>query len=324
VPHWIRHILKGLLTLGVLVGIGLSVDLSGMQDALADARWAWVLFAFALLPVNLALDSATWGWVLGATVGHPGWGPLVKATLGGIALGFWTPVQVGEYAGRALGLNADPWAVSLTVFAQRMVDMGVGVAFGLVGLAVALFSGVVAPTLPWLSAFGLGAGTLGVLVLGARHHQWIVLQMPSWLPGKCGVVRRARLVRAMDRRTIGALGGGASLRYLVFAGQLVCLGAAFAPAAALSALCLAAALTFYAKYLLPSLTLLDVGLREGAAAGAFVLVGLPPETGVCAALFLFVVNLALPAALGVPFVVEGARSAWRSTAPASPTLASSR
>ena len=313
---WLRHILKGVLTLGVLVALALSVDLSAMEAASGHIRWGWVLLALALLPVNLALDAVTWGWVLSDTVSHPGWTTVGKATLGGITLGFWTPVQVGEYAGRALGIDADPWAVSLTVFAQRMVDMGVGVAFGLVGLGVAFGMGVVPLTLPWLAALGLGVGTLGLLGVAGIRRRWLVRHLPAGLPGIAGVARRARLFRRMGGRTVRWVCGGAGLRYLVFAGQFVCLGAAFAPHAALPTLGLAATLTYYAKYLLPSLTLLDVGLREGAAAGAFALVGLSPEIGVCAALSIFLINLALPAALGVPFVVENLQSEAHSLLPA--------
>ena len=96
--------------------------------------------------------------------------------------------------------------------------------------------------------------------------------------------------------------GGTVARYAVFTGQLACLGAAFAPSANGMPLWGAASLTFYVKYLIPSLTVLDLGIREGGAAFFFQILGLGAAAGLNAALLLFALNVLVPALLGVPFL----------------------
>jgi hypothetical protein len=96
--------------------------------------------------------------------------------------------------------------------------------------------------------------------------------------------------------------GGTLVRYGVFTGQLACLGAAFSPSANAGLLWGAATLTFYVKYLVPSLTVLDLGIREGGAAFFFQLLGLGAVAGLNAALLLFTINVVVPALLGAPLV----------------------
>jgi hypothetical protein len=95
--------------------------------------------------------------------------------------------------------------------------------------------------------------------------------------------------------------GGSLLRYGVYVAQFVCLSRAFAPEASLALLGLAGGALFFVKFLVPSFTLMDLGVREGAAAFLFQAVGLSALAGLNAALLLFVLNLVLPSAVGVPF-----------------------
>jgi hypothetical protein len=60
--------------------------------------------------------------------------------------------------------------------------------------------------------------------------------------------------------------------------------------------------TYYLKFLIPSLTFLDVGVREGAAILAFGWIGVPEAAALNASLMIFFINLALPAVLGAFFL----------------------
>ena len=303
VPRWLSSILKLMLTLGVLGAIVATVDPAALLASLRSAEWAWVVVAVLLLPLNLALDGWTWKQLLHTILDRVPLKPLAGGVLSGIALGFWTPARVGEYAGRALFLpEGDRWTLSLSVFAQRMVDMAVGVAVGLALLVGALAGGAVPATLPWLLTAAVGGGTLAVLIpfviapaLVHSGAQWL---MPHWTR----VAERTAFFQRLTARQRARVLGGTGARYLVFTGQMVCLGAAFAPSAPVGLLWAAAGLTFYVKYLVPSLTVLDLGIREGGAAVFFQLFGLGAADGLNAALLLFTINLLVPALLGAPLV----------------------
>jgi uncharacterized membrane protein YbhN (UPF0104 family) len=316
VPRWLRRLLKGLLTLAVLAAVGAAVDPSALLASLHGARWTWVAGAAALVPLNLALDGWVWRRLLRPVLGRVSLRRVAGAVLSGLALGFWAPARVGEYAGRALVLpEGDGWTLSLTVFAQRMADMAVGVLVGLAVLVGALYAGTVPATLPWLGAAAIGGGTAAVLLTfltaPSLAHR-LARRMAPVVGG--GIAARTACFRDASGRGIAAVLAGTGARYLVFTGQLACLGAAFAPSAPIGLLWVAAALTFYVKYLVPSLTALDLGVREGGAAFFFQLLGLGAAAGVNAALVLFALNVLAPAALGAPLVATLRLSPTKETA----------
>ncbi len=312
-PRWLRLLAQSVLTVSVLAALLFAVEPAALWASLRQARWTWVGAALLLLPLNLFLEGWVWARLLDAVDGSFAPSRITQAVLSGLALGFWTPARAGEYAGRALSFpEADRWTVSVTVFIQRMVDMAVGVIVGLLLLLGALVAGTLPATVPWLLATAVGgvtgAGLTALLFAPTLLHrcsEWAA----AWLPG---LPARTAFLQRLDTRHLLDIAGGSLARYLVFTGQFVCLGLALAPSAAVGLLAAAVGLTFYAKYLIPSLTLLDLGLREGGAVFFFQLLGLGAATGLNAALLLFSINVLLPAVIGVPFV---ARLPVRASAP---------
>lgn len=319
-PRWLRLGLKAFITVSVLVAVALAVDPSVLLDSLWQAQWTWIAAAVLLLPVNLVLDGWVWKRLLASVVDRVSHWNLSGAVLSGIALGFWTPARAGEYAGRALSLpDGDRWSISLTVFAQRMVDMAVGVNVGLLALAWSFWHGVLPQSVPWLALAGIGlvtgVGFAAVVAAPARiHHlvQWLIPNRPS-------ITDRTAFFESLSRGQGWAVVSGSLARYLVFTTQFAFLGRAFASSAPWSLLALAASLTFFAKYLIPSVTLLDLGIREGGAAFFFQQLGLGAAAGLNAALVLFAVNILVPALLGLPFVARlHLPSGWEQTDTRSP------
>ena len=305
VPYWLRVGSKFLLTVSVLAALALAVDPSALLTSLLEARWSWIVVALLLLPLNLVLDGWVWKQLLAPVVGRVSVRALTGAVLSGIALGFWTPARAGEYAGRALSLpDGDRWELSLTVLAQRMVDMAVGVNVGLLALVWAFWQGFVPLSGSWLAAAAIGLGTgAGLAAFVARPAR--VHRLVRWMvPNRPSITDRTALLARLSPSQGAAVVGGCLARYLVFTFQLGCLGMAFAPSAPWTTLAAGAGLTFYAKYLIPSLTLLDLGIREGSAAFFFQQLGVGAAAGLNAALVLFAVNILLPALMGLPLVSQ--------------------
>lgn len=305
VPRWLRIGLKSILTVGVLVALVMAVDLTALAASLQRAQWQWVGVAVLLLPLNLTLDAWVWKRLLDTILDRVPIQALTGALLSGLALGFWTPARAGEYVARACFLpTGDRWSIALTVFAQRMVDMAIGVNVGFVALLGAFYSGAIPPTGPWVAAalIGLGTGTgLTVFVLRPRWAH----RAATWIVGnRSRITERTALLRRLSPKQGRDVLSGSLARYVVFTGQLACLGLAFAPSASWGLLAAGATLTFYAKYLIPSLVFLDLGIREGGAVFFFGQLGLGAAAGLNAALVLFVINVVIPAVLGLPLVAR--------------------
>lgn len=235
---------------------------------------------------------------------------VLSSVLAGYTAAFFTPARIGEFGGRALTLGPgtsdafDGWDVSITVGAQRLIDTLVAVSFGWIAMAWVWARGSLSPTWADAALIGLAIGGAVVAVLAATvaWPGWIGSVLRALAPSAAGMHERAALLRRIGRRTGLRVMAGCASRYLVFATQLAVGVWAFAPGASALHLAVGAGVTYYLKFLIPSLTFLDVGVREGAAILAFGWMGVPEAAALNGALVIFVVNLALTATLGAFFL----------------------
>ena len=300
------HILQGVATLVVGAALLWWVDTEALWAALQAAQWGWVGAAALLVPLNLGLDAGVWRVLLRPIVeaaDQRSMRRVLKAVLAGMAAGFFTPARLGEYAGRAFALDADAWTLSLSVFVERMADMAVAVCTGAVAVAVLMAMGDLPSDLPWRLAWGSGA-SIGIAITGG-------LLRPAWadalgrrlLPTATALHRRTRFLQQLTPADVRVVLGGALLRYVVYVLQFALLSEAFVgTGVSLGFLMLLGSALFFVKFLAPSFTLMDLGVREGTAALLFQAVALPAAAGVHAALLLFALNLMVPALLGAPIV----------------------
>lgn len=297
------RILKTVLALGALTYLVMVVELAAIVNALATAEWPWILAALGLMPVTLALDGLTWRPLLQPVAPSVTPRELAGAILSGFTLGFVTPAQAGEFVGRALYLpDADSWSVGLTIFVQRLMDSAINVWVGLAALGGALHAALLPPTWGWLLllAGGTGFGLLLVAFLVAPATASHLAR--AVLPHHPNLQARIDVLREYAPLTIAQATGWAASRYAVFGGQFLLLVYAFPPSVPVTGVVAAIALTFFIKFLVPSVTLMDLGIQEGAAVFFLSLVGVPEAVAFNAALLLFIINMVVPTAAGVPFV----------------------
>lgn len=300
----VQRFIKAVLTLGAVAYLVYIVEPAEIAEALAGARYGYLALAVVLLPMNVLLEGAAWRCILHAAAPSATWRSIFGALFCGYGLALFTPARTGEYAGRALYFDrGDRWAMAATVFVQRLLDMLAAIGVGTAAVGWALSTGRLEGT-AWHGALILGIVICLSLILIFLWPGRVVRFVQRLLPSE-----RARSHLAfLQHLGPGRMSRAAALswaRYVVFVTQFVLLARAFSPNAPLTLLYGGAALVFFAKFLLPSLTMMDVGIREGAA--VFFLstqFGLPQATGFNAAFFLFLTNLVLPAALGAPFLTQ--------------------
>jgi len=250
---------------------------------------------------------------------------LAGAILSGFALGFFTPARAGEFVGRALYLpDADPWSVSLTVFVQRLMDTTINVSVGVAVLSGVLSIGLLAHSWTWTLVL-IGGGTFALLLIGFLAAPSSAARLVRALaPRRAALHERIDVLQAYRRRTMVRTAGWAALRYAIFCTQFVLLIYAFAPDLAVGSAFGAVALTFFAKFMVPSVTLMDLGIQEGAAVFFLGLFGAAQAVAFNAAFLFFLINIVLPTIAGVPFVwdlqLDRDRSTSR-TVPPSPASA---
>lgn len=300
----ISLVVKWLLAAGILGYLVYIVDLDVLLSTAAEARIVWIAAAVALLPVNLFIEGTLWRRITGLVMEPDPPRTNFAALLSGYAIGFLTPGRLGELAGRSFyHSHANKWELSALVMFQRLIDMLVGVTIGLA--AVSLFAATQNGHQDGLWLMIVAVGVISVALLayvlarpGTSHDI-----LSGWIRRQ-SVLEPIRFLRRVKPVHVGPYLGLATLRYTVFITQFVFLIFAFDPSATVAATYNGTAMTFYGKYLIPSVTIMDLGVRESSAVFFMGAAGLSRAAAFNASLFMFAINLVIPSAAGIPFVMR--------------------
>jgi hypothetical protein len=260
-----------------------------------------VLAALALVPLNWGLEA--WKWQRLARHLEPAhsFGRSLRAVLVGLTLGFATPNRVGDYAARILELHARRRLEAVgAVFLGRYAQLVATVLAGGAGLLYFLLKfylvGYPAAQVGVVVAFALGAA----LTLLPLYRSQLLLAILVLIKPLRRFRRYLAVMPTYSTAELHAVLGLSGLRYAVFCGQFLLLLYAYGVRTPLGPATAAVAGTFLFKSLVPSLNALaDVGVRELSATHLFALLGQPALPVLSASLSLWVINIALPSALGL-------------------------
>lgn len=263
-----------------------------------------VLLALALVPVNWGVEAWKW-WRLARHLEPVSFQRSFRAVLVGLTLGFVTPNRVGDYAGRIIELKSRRLDALGAVFLGRFGQLVVTVLAGTTGLAYFLLTFY----LQEYPATALGVVVAALLVNAAvllpLYRSRLLLAVLMAIPP---LRRFRRFLAVMPTYPVKAIHGVlalSGLRYGVFCLQFGLLLQAYGAHAPLGPGAAAIAGTFLLKSLVPSLNALaDVGVRELSATHLFGLLGEPVLPVLSASLSLWVLNIALPSATGLVFVLR--------------------
>jgi uncharacterized membrane protein YbhN (UPF0104 family) len=290
-----------------LLALAYLVDQIEWGPLVASARGAqpvWIAAALALMPLNIGLEAYRWHLLVRRLAPETPYSASLAAVLSGYPLGLVTPARAGDYVGRALYLPYEHKGELMALtFAERMATLACTLLAGLAAMIPFLRSQTDLPGAAWATLFAAAAlGTAGfvLLLLHPRlGHRVLDVALP-FRP-----VRRALAVLdRFDRHDARRLLGLSAVRYGVFSLQFVLLVFAFEPGAAWLPVMMGVALVFFAKSAIPSFTLGDLGIREGAAVFFLGALGVAAAAALEASLVLFGINLLIPALVGLPLVLR--------------------
>ncbi|GAA3929298.1 hypothetical protein GCM10022406_13460 [Hymenobacter algoricola] len=319
-PEQVTRRRRGLVVAGKLLITGLTLGLlyhSVFADKATAAAWrqllasaltgagqAPVLAALALVPVNWGLEAWKW-WRLARHLEPVSFRRSFRAVLVGLTLGFVTPNRVGDYAGRIIELKSRRLDALGAVFLGRYCQLVVTVLAGTAGLLYFLLTFY----LRGYPASGLGLVVatvlLNLLVLLPLYRSRLLLAALTLVRPLRRFRRYLAVMPTYSARAIHVVLAISALRYAVFCAQFGLLLLAYDAHAPFGPGFAAIAGTFLLKSLVPSLNALaDVGVRELSATHLFGLLHEPALPVLSASLSLWVLNIALPSAAGLLFVLR--------------------
>ncbi|NRA50731.1 MAG: flippase-like domain-containing protein [Phaeodactylibacter sp.] len=267
-----------------------------------SSKW-WLLPAVLLMPVNWWLESWKWQRLL-----KPFWkiSPLqaYKAVAAGITLSLFTPNRVGDYGGRILAVPAKHnWHAVIATMAGNVAQMLALFTGGLLGALYYLKQEGGLPQLLISSFWWVLLAGIAITYVFYFNLHWLALILRSlpiprkWLKPIL-MIRRFNRIQLAEALILGAL------RYSVYCMQYYLMVRFFGIEAPLGGALsgVATIFLFQATVPLPPVAAL---LARGEAA---LLIWEPfsaNELSILGATFgLFILNLAIPALLGVVFIVK--------------------
>lgn len=269
------------------------------------STWFYFGLAAALIPVNWGIEALKW-YLLARKLEVVSFVRAFRAVMVGLTLGFITPNRVGDYAGRILELkshrrNDAIGAIFLGRFSQLIATLLAG-SFGCFYLLWRFYL----QGFPFVK-LSLGIGVLGLnLLILLFYFQPQILFSWLWaLPKLRKYLHFVRIVTKYSFPELLRLLVMAFVRYMVFCLQFAFLLLAFGVDLPVIEYAAGISGTFLLKSIVPSLSALtDIGMREISAMHFFQLFGKPPLAVLSASLSLWFLNIALPSAVGLAFVLR--------------------
>ncbi|MEM9984879.1 MAG: lysylphosphatidylglycerol synthase transmembrane domain-containing protein [Bacteroidota bacterium] len=309
---WFQQGLRWVLTLTALVYIGWSLY---HQHVWEQSIWqVWEAASFlpfilgvSMLPINLWLEVKKWCLLVRQAKPSYSMNSAWRGVLAGAAAGIFTPNRMGDYAGRLMYLPAGFHVkAAVYTFVSRIAQMAVTLLLGTLALWSLYLDG------RWL---GWTAGWLGTLLslssmisLGATlafRYPAQVLYVVERIPirGKIlGQIKQALLCLSPSLiRRVWCL---SLFRGIVFVGQYSLMMMAFLEASTWPLVVASVCLVFLLKSVVPAMALAELGLRESVALMVMGAFGWASAHIVFGTFGLYVINLVLPALLGLGWMLR--------------------
>jgi hypothetical protein len=295
---WIGRVLWiYILPVVILVVLTMKLDSALLLETLRQlplSNNSFVLFAVALLPVNMGLDALSWFMI--AKMQSPiSFAKSVKMILSGRSLNVISPLGLGDAY-----LKYNQWSEAKLgslqgIAADRMVKMIPTFLFGIASVLFMINKGMTEMTslLYWILGAMLIAGVL--ILLGWKSLTSYFVNRFEILKALQGI-QTSLLVRLLCV---------ALLRYLIFTAQFVLILNWVGIEADLMILLMGICWIFFFKSVLPNVTILgDLTKRELSALMFFSFFSVALDQIAVASMVVWVMNIVLPAVVGLFFLSE--------------------
>lgn len=278
----------------------LTQSLAALRQRLHQAHGLSAALPILLTGPNWLLEAAKWHLLLNRSH-RISFAKTFSAVLAGISLALITPQRIGEYAGRLMLLPPGArWAGLCAKItgnaAQWLITLSVG---GLAAMVLARQMDTITP-----NTAGWCAGIHVLLMLTAGffylNPQSLKRVIPRSLPA-AGILRHARPLSALlewQKPDLMKVLFMAALRYGVYGLQYFLLLGLFGVPVALPDAATGIGAFFFWQSVFPLTNLAGLAVRSNLAVWIWGHFGADPVAGLGAALFLWIINLVLPALFG--------------------------
>jgi hypothetical protein len=257
----------------------------------------------ALMVVNWVLESFKWRYLTRSLEKISVWAA-IEAVFCGLTWAIFTPNRLGEYAGRVLFLPNRKRVYG--VFAMAVGSFGQNVITNVVGLSALmwyLFTYYHLNTWIYVIVCVSCINTIAFFLVMFFHIKWVVNLLDK-IPYIKKFHRFFEIMGGYQKSELIKIMGFSLARYAVFSFQYYLIIHLLIPDIPAFPMMMLVFVFFFIQSAIPSLDLLDIGVRSGAAAILFVHVTDQALAIAAAVSSIWLINLIIPAILGSVFVFK--------------------
>lgn len=289
-------IIKVLVTTGLLTYLIKAVNIRDITSGIMQADIMLLLTAFGLSFLNILLQYLKWKLVCNTLLHENNNSRIVNSLFYGFSSGSFTPARLGEYFGRALAFSDKPlFLVSSAVLIDKLFSLFIVISIGFVSFMVYL---------DFSFTFSVGITLLIVVLIYAGFHvikKILTLNNYRWIR-KANT--RLTLLKSVDTSFSIKLTLLSLLFYSCFILQFALLIGAFSKHYNYLYYIWAGNLVMFTKTVLPAVSFGELGIREGASVFFIKHFGESAAAGFNASIFLFLINILIPAVTGLIFLYK--------------------
>ena len=282
-------------------------NLEQFETLIAHVRHNQVIitmsFVVLLMVVNWVLESLKWKYLTRELAPMTTWGA-IEAVFCGLTWAIFTPNRIGEYGGRVMFLPNRKRIHG--VFAMAVGSFGQNVITNVLGLIALMWFAYTYHPINTLLAIGLSLaaiGFMGLLLVFYFHIGWLV----SLLNRIKFLAKYHRFFDIMGRYKFDQLLNVmwfCLARFFVFSFQYYLVIHLLMPQLPVFPVMMMVLILFFIQSALPSLDLLDIGVRNFTASVLFVYITDQKLAVMAAVSSIWLINLIIPAILGSVFVFK--------------------
>ncbi len=296
-------LLKILISLGFIVYLTMKIEPGRLFMSFKGANYFPIIIAVVLVSLNIYTIYIRWRLLAKKCLAVADNSSIIRSLFYGFAAGSFTPARLGEYFGRKLALPDNSILdVVLATAIDKMFTLFLTLLFG--SLASVLYLHFILQVTPLLtiSLFVIILVLFVILGLSALREEFWQYFIRDSLK-KVGFLRKIfekfLLLRQLDNKTLMQLFLYSCIHYLTFNLQFALLVVGFNNGGSLWEAFWAGGLMFFSKTIIPVFTIGELGVREAASMYFVSHFGFQEAAGFSAAMILFILNIAIPAFIGV-------------------------
>lgn len=265
--------------------------------------WSTLVLVFLLMLLNWLTEALKWRFLI-RNVQKISLSRAIESVFCGLTLAIFTPNRIGEYGGRVFFLS--PKRRVLGLVAMGVGAMGQMVITNVVGALAITWFALNFVRLGNMSSTGL------VLVATVFCTFFLIFYFNiSWMLKMLSRIthlkRFSKFFKVFSRYSLPDLFRVflfSAARFLVFTSQYCLIINLLIPEMPLFSMAMMVFILFFVQSALPSLDLLDIGVRTLTASYFFGFITHQDVAIIAATAFIWLVNLVIPAILGAPFVFK--------------------